>query len=809
MSLWIARLGESLAALARGERFKLLSLPLAALTLLALAQAAGLVRPLDDGLAGVRAHLVSRAPSDQITIVEIDTRSVRAAGEWPWPRANYARAIQNLRAAGATIIGFDVDFSARSGASDDAALQAAIDADPGSIVLPVFVQPDSGEENSPLAALSRNSVFGGVNIPVDQDGQVRRYMRGFVHGTHYHAALAAVLAGAPYGQTAPFLIDYGVRADEITRLSFEDVRAGRFDPALVRGRAILVGATALELGDEFATPVRPVMPGVLIHALAFEGLVQGRALFALSDWIVLVAAGLVLAALWPRARPIELRAFLVRHGAMLSLLILTPLALQAVAPVSAELGLAVLAQGICFGAALRRELTRRAEALRRQREEHLTYVALHDPETQLPNRRAMLEEVAARLATAGEGRVIVAVALGVDRFPTLRGAIGYANANALVRGLARHVATCSGEEKVFHISTSILGVVLTAPDQETARTMCAAGMARLKTNVFVDGWEIDAGVRAGVAVMDGPTASPEKLLERAAIALDQARLQNRRYLRFDDLESVDPKAQLALMSDVGKGLKRGEFRLHYQAKADARSGAIIGAEALMRWTHPIQGEVSPDRFIAIAEETGAIDDMTRWALDQAIADQRAMRARGLDMSLAVNLSGRVLTDAAFCADAVRAIEAAGARICFEITETAVIGDPLAAISAIQAFHEAGVRISVDDYGSGLSSLAYLKQLAADELKLDKSLIRDIKSSARDRLILKSTIDLAHGLCMSIVAEGVEDETTRATLAGMGCDYLQGYLIARPLPFEAFIALCQEHAGAADLGGPVSYGQTGT
>lgn len=227
----------------------------------------------------------------------------------------------------------------------------------------------------------------------------------------------------------------------------------------------------------------------------------------------------------------------------------------------------------------------------------------------------------------------------------------------------------------------------------------------------------------------------------------------------------------------------------YQVKVAARQQRIMGAEALMRWRHPEHGEIAPDKFIPVAEETGAIDQLTRWALKQVIADQLYLRAQGIDLRIALNVSGRSLSDLAFSAHVAHEVRKSGALLCVEITETAVIADPLVAVSSIAVLKEAGVRVAIDDYGAGLSSLSYLKEIAADELKLDKSLIKDTAASARDRLIVKSTIDLAHGLGMMVVAEGVEDEATCALLAAAGCDCVQGYLFSQPAAVGEIAELC--------------------
>ncbi len=787
----------SIAALASGAAKRLLgaarnqgrlgaiALASAAITIVCLTNA---TRPLDNGLSALRAAMIQRAPSGGIVVVEIDAPSLRAAGEWPWPRERFARAITNLRDAGAALIGFDVDFSARSGDGDDLALRDAIAADPGSIVLPTFLQR-GGEENAPLASLSENAVVASVNVPIDADGRVRRYHRGFQHDGHYHASLAGVLASARYGDASSFVIDYGIRHDLIDRLSFEEVLRGDFDPERVRGRTVIIGSTALELGDEFSTPVDPTLPGVFVHALAFESLAQGRALVETQGVVELVIALLVLALLWPQPGRLDLRGFFVRQAAVLSATLLAPLVIQIAAPVSVNLGLVLFAQMLCIIASVRQELDRRSSELARQREAHLTHVALHDPETDLPNRRAMLEALRAHLSSAGSEGVVVVLALGIDRFPTLRGAIGYSNANMLVRNLSERVAGCVHQPQVYHISTSILGAIVLARHVDEVSEFCAQNHELLSSAVPVDDQTFDLQIRVGAAGVATGIETAEALLEHASIALDQARLHNRRFVRYDVGEIADPAVQLALISDVRRGLEQGEFRLLYQAKARARDGAIVGAEALMRWRHPRHGEISPDNFISIAEETGAIDDLTRWAIDQAITDQAVMRANGVDLFISVNVSGRSLSDPEFCAFVADAVGRSDAKLCLEITETAIIDDPLAALSSIAAFRAAGVRIAIDDYGSGLSSLAYLKQLAADELKLDKSLIGEMKSSARDRLILKSTIDLAHGLGMSVVAEGVEDAATVSLLAAMGCDGVQGFLISLPISAQAFLERC--------------------
>ena len=742
----------------------------------------GLVQPLDHGLQSARFATVRRDPSHQLTVVEIDAASLAALPQWPWPRSEYARAIANLQSAGATVIGFDVDFNAVSSEDQDRSLAAVIDATPGAVALPAFVQRGGEYQNRPLPGLARNALVASVNVEIDSDGRVRRYAFGRTQGERYEQSMASLLAGARYGSNASFYIDYGIRVGGIDRLSFADVANNRFNPTLVRGRAILVGASALELGDEFATPQTASMPGVYVHALAFESIVQRRTLSAFNPWLIAVIGLISLCVLWPRAVRSKRNALIV-HCAGVLLAIVAPFVLQTIWPMSADFGIVLIAQALAIWRTIHLELQRRADELVRQRELHLREAALQDPETLLPNRRALLEELA-RLAREKSHDRLVCVAIGIEQFTALRAAVGYAKANDVIRSLARLIEERTGAGHVHHLSTSVLGIAASGSDDDINFLIDDLGID-LDAELAVGEHAITVSLRAGVAsAYDG--ANADLLLERAVVALDYARNTRRRLLRYSE-NFPDPKKFLALLSDMAGGVARGEFHLVYQPKTTAREGDIVGAEALMRWNHPLDGPLSPDLFIGMAEETGAIDALTLWALRQAIADQKVMGEAGIHFPISVNVSGRTLGDPVFCDAAITLIQESCANICIEITETAVIQNPDGAVETIAALKAAGVRVSIDDYGVGLSSLSYLKRIAADELKIDKSLVSDLTTMARDRLIVKSTIDLAHALGMTVIAEGVESEATRLILASMGCDCLQGYLVGRPAPLRDFIA----------------------
>jgi diguanylate cyclase len=229
----------------------------------------------------------------------------------------------------------------------------------------------------------------------------------------------------------------------------------------------------------------------------------------------------------------------------------------------------------------------------------------------------------------------------------------------------------------------------------------------------------------------------------------------------------------------------------YQPKIHVRRQEINSAEALVRWRHPERGMVLPNDFIPAAEQGQIIDRMTLWTIARVIRDQRTLRAAGHDLRIFINISGQLLADAAFVRAACDLVAESDATLGFEVTETSVIRDPSSAIANLQRFADIGVTIAIDDYGAGLSSLAYLKQLPARELKIDKLFITQLTSSNRDPLIVRSTIDLAHALEMEVVAEGVETHAALALLTVMGCDMVQGFLISRPIALEALIVFLRD------------------
>ena len=415
----------------------------------------------------------------------------------------------------------------------------------------------------------------------------------------------------------------------------------------------------------------------------------------------------------------------------------------------------------------------------RDREARLTQMALHDQETGLPNRLAL-----ERRAAQQEGAWVIL--FSVDRFEVVRNAIGYESMARLLGVLGQRLSTLGDGAAMARIGAGTLGLIVEAADAAAAEALAGTLCKAAETPIPLNGAPVDIALTAGVSCTGSSDPNIPSAVDRAAVAVDQARAARRQAAVFDNTAYGDPAGNLSLISELMEALDNGEFSLNYQPKYDFRAEAITAVEALARWTHPRRGVVSPDLFVTMAEETGHIRPLTEWVIRQSIRDHAALRASGQDLTLSVNISGRLLADDSFADFALAEIAASDARLCFEITETAVMDNPEVALAIIDRFAAAGIAVSIDDYGSGLSSLAYLKQIKADELKIDKSFILTLDQSARDGLLVKSTIDLAHGLGLKVTAEGVETPTALALLRGMGCDMAQGYLIGRPMPMAALV-----------------------
>jgi EAL domain-containing protein (putative c-di-GMP-specific phosphodiesterase class I) len=281
----------------------------------------------------------------------------------------------------------------------------------------------------------------------------------------------------------------------------------------------------------------------------------------------------------------------------------------------------------------------------------------------------------------------------------------------------------------------------------------------------------------------------EQLLSLAEVAMYTAKQRTEGAVVYDAAFDQSSAASLSLLTELRNAIERNEFRLFVQPKIALASGKPVGAEALVRWVHPERGNVFPDQFIPFAEQTGFIRVLTRWMMEQSAILSQQLTAQGIHLKISVNLSTRDLMDQdlpAKFADILARHALSPSAFCLEITESAIMDDPVRAQLTLERLHLMGMDLSIDDFGTGYSSLAYLKRLPVNELKIDKSFVLNMEHDIGDTKIVRSTIDLGHNMGLRVVAEGIESEAVWRLLLRMGCDQAQGYFMSRPLPADQLI-----------------------
>jgi EAL domain-containing protein (putative c-di-GMP-specific phosphodiesterase class I)/CHASE2 domain-containing sensor protein len=756
----------------RGSRWWLL-VPLLALIAGLLALWSGWGGGVERSLRDVRDGLRSHGASGEIAIVEIDARSLRQLSQWPWPRRYHAAAIDRLTAAGAELIAFDVNFAVRSNPADDNALAAALERAGGLVALPTYEEnEDSGSseviEALPYEAFRDKAFLAGVNVEVDADGLVRRLPLGTFTAETPRPSMASLLAAAPGTVDQLIEIDYAIDPASIPRFSFVDIVEGRFDPTAVAGKSLIIGGTAADMEDRYAVPRHGVLPGVVVQVLAAETLLAGGAPGTGSRWWALLLALLAaLAATFPGNAWRSAVVMSLGFTAVLALPLATEQWRGMTLPVVPALAALIVA---AFSTVIL-QIGQRYHAL-----------SLIDAETGLANLSALLA-----LRQPGEAVVLARI----DPFETLAAALGPAGTATLVQRVAERIAAECGH-KVYRLDEHSLGWCTALSEREELEAAMARVAGAMRAPVEC-GRLVDVSVALGAASWTSGEAG-KQLVANAALAADRALRERRPFLHFADAQDEESGWHLSLMSDLSAAMAAGEVWNAYQPKLDIRTRRLTGVETLVRWSHPERGAVGPDRFIPIVESSGRAGELTAHVFRAALEDAARWHAAGHKLSVAVNVSATLLEDKAFIAwlaETLRASPVAAEMVTVEVTESAAVRNVQDAAAALAQWRSLGVAISIDDYGTGQSSLGYLQRLPASELKIDMSFIRNITRDHRDAIMVRSTIALAHQLGMKVVAEGVEDEATLALLQELDCDVAQGWLVGRPMPARALEALLGE------------------
>lgn len=735
---------------------------------------------LDQGLRSFRDGVRSRPASGEIHVVEIDSRSLNQIQKWPLPRRVHAAAIDRLSQAGARIIVFDVDFSSASDPVEDAKLAAALKRAGGSVVLPSFRQSaGSGSseftENAPIRMFADHAFLGSVNVAADSDGYVRHMLLGVETLGTPRPSLPTLLAESTATIGQFFEVDYSIEPGSIPRHSLVDLIDGRVPAAELAGKRILIGATAIEMGDRYTVPRHGVIPGVVIHALAAETLLTGRTPTSWSGLAPLLLMLLVIGVAVRTVGRIKPGAVL---GAGIAALLILPLLTEAFLAISMPIAPALAAAG---AAAL---LGGYAMFMETSRENSLT-----DPDTGLPNLKALEAAINKRPAA----NIVVA---HIDRFAVIAAGLGPDATSKLILRVADRLKLVTKHCEIYRTDEASL-VWAETPDEEVSLGDRIEAISALMRAPIEAGRLVDVVLSFGLA--GGTGAEAKQLVANASLAALNAWQKDSRWEKFSDADSEATSWQLSLLGEIDTAMASGQLWNAYQAKLDLNTGRIVGAEALVRWDHPERGPIQPDSFIPLVEENGRARDLTAYVLNQALEDAIAWEEKGFPLGVAVNVSASLLADHAFIEQVGQIIQGSRLptdRVTIEVTETAAMHSPERAIAALESWRGLGVNISVDDYGTGQSSLAYLQKLPANELKIDKSFVQTIGGDRRNAIMVRSTIALAHELGMKVVAEGVEDAACLSLLAEMGCDTAQGYFISRPLNADALTELLHQRSREA-------------
>ncbi|GAA3968112.1 EAL domain-containing protein [Allohahella marinimesophila] len=857
------------------------------------------------------AALVQAVPSEFV-IVEIDASSIGVIGRWPWSRELYAQAADVLGRAGVRSLSIDVDLSARARKEDDEALAIALRrlSQKADIRLPTFLQHSSlTTQNlvlrSPLPDFADSVDSVSVNMQPESDGLVRFLTMGFRWEGRLYPSAWNVMAG---NLTQATWIDFSIAPESFTYVSFADLIDEKIDPALLSGRDIIIGSTAIELGDNLAVPVYQVLPGVVIQALGAETLKRGglyklgdtmNLLLMLLSW--LMAALVLLRLSWQRSLQLLLAVGLFFIGgailsykyAALMIDVVTPLLMWVSVFVGINLArldaesverlwlqislrdnqklldlivgtandsiICVNAEGIItrvnpaaqklcgsderslLGTSIFHSLpamTRNiamlpprpfdtllvqahsvsipvqatvsrvdlsAEPLftlllrdlreRVAREQVLQYQADHDKLTGLLNRAALFRQIDSDLENQPSGFLI---AVDIDYFREVNDTYGHVVGDRLLYAV--------GERLVGHFAS--IGIAARVGGNDFAiwcagadyaqggQAFCRSLLETLEGRFELDtshGIELNISVTLGISENKCSREDAESLLRKAGDALLMARRAGHAMRCYSEADQQAASRRLELVPAIRTAIRQSDLTLMYQPKVDLHTLEIYGTEALLRWPRRNGAVVPVDVLIEVAENSRQIAPLTGWVVETILGNEAEWERAGLPRHIAINLSARLFQEKNFIAGLKDLLASSSGYYKFEMemTETALAANPQQALGLITELLDSGMSLAIDDYGTGYSSLAYLRDLRANVLKIDKSFITNIDQREESQVIVQSTIRMAHDLGLKVVAEGIETMADQNFLCKAGCDIGQGYLYAKPLTQADLEVWCEQ------------------
>ena len=426
------------------------------------------------------------------------------------------------------------------------------------------------------------------------------------------------------------------------------------------------------------------------------------------------------------------------------------------------------------------------------REGEIRRLAYRDALTDLPNRALFLEKLGLAIGQCGKaGQAFSVLLMDLDRFRYVNDTLGHHAGDRVIVEVASRLRAALNESDVLARLGGDEFAALLSPQQwlET-RDVAERLLQCVHAPVLVDGQGLDVGISIGIAHFPRHGTDAVTLLRRADVAMYVAKREHKGFEEYDHRIDRHRQHHLSLLGELRQAIDSNELRLHFQPKVDLRTGEVRGAEALVRWAHPVRGAVSPSEFIPFAEQTGFIRNVTRWVIDAALGQVRAWLEAGIEIPVAINVSARDLSGAELpdlLAGAMRRHRVEPHLVSIEITESGLMEDPQHAERILRRVRDLGIAIAIDDYGIGYSGLSYLTRLTVDSLKIDRSLVNNLRLESKNAAVVRSTILLGQNLGLTVVAEGVETPDQIELLRQFGCHQAQGFGLAKPMPAEQLIA----------------------
>ena len=441
------------------------------------------------------------------------------------------------------------------------------------------------------------------------------------------------------------------------------------------------------------------------------------------------------------------------------------------------------------------ELAQSFETMRQAiqaREGEIRRLAYQDALTDLPNREQFRTDLRQAIVQARDQNAPCTILLmDLDRFKHVNDVLGHRFGDRLLRAVAERLRreALASEDGLARLSGDEFAILLPSTSPHAATLLARRILQAFERPFSLDDHTVDLSAGIGIACSPDHGLDVDVLMSRAEMAMYAAKQNQSGCVTYHPGLDSSSEESLTLISELRTAIDRDQLRVYLQPKVNLQTRQIVGAEALVRWQHPTRGMVPPMKFIPFAEQTGFVRLITMWMIEQVARQCAQMQSAGLDLKIAVNLSTRDLMDQDLPSKIERILQqhsTACRSLVLEITESAIMDDPQRALQTLNRLHDMGLKLSIDDFGTGYSSLAYLKRLPVDELKIDRSFVMNMESDVQDAKIVHSTIDLAHNLGLSVVAEGIENPQTLKLLADLHCDEAQGYFIAKPMPAEEFI-----------------------